>query len=454
MFDEWMAELTSSSLLGDAQLSIPPALTWRLQHALSTTFRPIGEPNSNSETDPETEGGVSSSSRSSRFEGGGGGQAVSNPATPEDGDAETSGGASIVLCRLCLREFRPLPEPTAAVCSSLDCGASFHQECFAICIAVKVVLDAIQDGSKCRWLSVKLLTILVGVTQPNDDADNKQAAGTVRVGGMPAVSCPSSLPGQDECENETGSLYCPVCGRVWSNALTPTNPGTEGATRRVPAPPAPIEVAAIAFSAPSAAALESGAASFLLLQNQIIPGLKSCLSVWKSVFSEESDKWIHDFIFKFAGDVVFFTVGGRFDSTSVYQCIPTLHSPPMNHDIFKVSIRLARKVAMGIISPYWHVRQSALRQVAKITICRVLMARKASTSSTAIVPTPPHPLAQQGDASVGHSNSNYMGCESLRMSIRLIQYLLSDPADEVFIASLHKLSVVQMNILDGGLAVK
>nr|CDS27313.1 mitogen activated protein kinase kinase kinase [Hymenolepis microstoma] len=290
------------------------------RHALSTTFRPIGEPHSNPETDPETEGGVSSSSRSSRFEGVGGGQTVSNSTTPEDGDAETSGGvAGTGLCRLCLREFRPLPEPSTAVCSSLDCGASFHQECFVI------------------W--------------------------------------------QEECENETGSLYCPVCGRVWSNALTPTNPGTEGAIRRVPAPPVANEVPAIPVSTPSASAVLDGcAASFLLLQNQIIPGLKSCLSVWKSVFSEE--------------------------------------------------------VAMGIISPYWHVRQSALRQVAKITICRVLMARKASTSSTDVVPTPPRPLAQQVETSSGNTNNNYMGCESLRMSIRLIQYLLSDPADEVFIASL------------------
>ena len=81
---------------------------------------------------------------------------------------------------------------------------------------------------------------------------------------------------------------------------------------------------------------------------------------------------------------------------------------------------------MGIISPYWHVRQSALRQVAKITICRVLMARKAT--STAII------SPQQSDGV--STTPNNLGCESLRMSIRLIQYFLSDPADEVFIASL------------------
>lgn len=112
-------------------------ISFVFRHALSTTFRPIGEPNSNPETDPETEG-VSSSSRSSRFEdarGGGGcggqeGQTCSNPATPEDGEAEIS---TVMVCRLCLREFRPLPEPTAVVCSSLDCGASFHHECFSIC---------------------------------------------------------------------------------------------------------------------------------------------------------------------------------------------------------------------------------------------------------------------------------------------------------------------------------
>ncbi|VDO00575.1 unnamed protein product [Rodentolepis nana] len=176
-------------------------------------------------------------------------------------------------------------------------------------------------------------------------------------------------------------MYCSVCGRVWSNALTPTNPGTEGAIRRVPAQPVANEIAAVPVSTSSAsAALDGCAASFLLLQNHIVPGLKSCLSVWKSVFSEE--------------------------------------------------------VAMGIISPYWHVRQSALRQVAKITICRVLMARKASTSSTDVAPTTLRPSAQQAEASSGSTNNNYMGCESLRMSIRLIQYLLSDPADEVFIASL------------------
>lgn len=101
------------------------------------------------------------------------------------------------------------------------------------------------------------------------------------------------------------------------------------------------------------------------------------------------------------------------------------------------------QVAMGIISPYWHVRQSALRQVAKITICRVLMARKATTSATAIAPLSSQ--QQQADASnaSSHTSSNNLGCESLRMSIRLIQYLLSDPADEVFIASL--VSVLGLN---------
>lgn len=36
------------------------------------------------------------------------------------------------VCRLCMRELRP-PEPFATVCSSADCGATFHQECFCIC---------------------------------------------------------------------------------------------------------------------------------------------------------------------------------------------------------------------------------------------------------------------------------------------------------------------------------
>lgn len=101
--------------------------------------------------------------------------------------------------------------------------------------------------------------------------------------------------GQEECETETGSLYCPVCGRVWTNALTPTNPA-EGASRRIPAstiiisprvtqaPPPPVHEAVLStWTAPPAV----DSASFILLQNQIIPGLKSCLSVWKSVFSEE-----------------------------------------------------------------------------------------------------------------------------------------------------------------------
>ncbi|VDO02195.1 unnamed protein product [Rodentolepis nana] len=193
------------------------------KHALSTTFRPIGEPNSNPETDPETEG-VSSSSRSSRFEGGGGGgQTVSNSTTPEDGDAETSGGAAGTgLCRLCFREFRPLPEPTTSICSSPDCGASFHQECFVI-----LVVCAIQDKSTCIWFPVKLLTrpwredasagiaslihrdcgtwtYLLGVTQPNDDDDddnnddNKQAANALHVGCTPESCAASAIESEEE----------------------------------------------------------------------------------------------------------------------------------------------------------------------------------------------------------------------------------------------------------------
>eukprot|EP00108_Taenia_solium_P010171 TsM_000101901 transcript=TsM_000101901 gene=TsM_000101901 len=215
------------------------------------------------------------------------------------------------VCRLCMRELRP-PEPFATVCSSVDCGATFHQECF------------------CIW--------------------------------------------QEECESETGSLYCPVCGRVWTNALTPTNL-PEGGTRRVPPSTAALPTAPPPHEVTPNWAPVSGMenANLLLLQNQIIPGLRSSLAVWKSVFSEE--------------------------------------------------------VAMGMISPYWHVRQSALRQVAKITICRVLMARKATT--TAITASP----CQQPTEGASTTPNN-LGCESLRMSIRLIQYLLSDPADEVFIASL------------------
>ncbi|CDS36734.1 mitogen activated protein kinase kinase kinase [Echinococcus multilocularis] len=307
----------------NSRISILNSATAR--HALSTTFRPIGEPSSNPETDPETEG-VSSSSRSSRFEETPSQGVIMvaltrNVASVDDtltGQSRRSASPDAItvemgtVCRLCLRELRPLSEPSTTVCSSVDCGVAFHQECF------------------CIW--------------------------------------------QEECESETGSLYCPVCGRVWTNALTPTNL-PEGGTRRVPpsaadlpAPPPPHEV--IPAWAP-VSGVEN--ANLLLLQNQIIPGLRSSLAVWKSVFSEE--------------------------------------------------------VAMGMISPYWHVRQSALRQVAKITICRVLMARKATTMATTA-----SPYQQQSEGP--STTPNNLGCESLRMSIRLIQYLLSDPADEVFIASL------------------
>ena len=114
------------------------------RHALSTTFRPIGEPNSNPETDPETEG-VSSSSRSSRFEEAPY-QSTAMTAMMNKEDTLTTGqmrrSASpdaiamemASVCRLCLREIRQLPEVCNTVaCSSVDCGVIFHQECFTIC---------------------------------------------------------------------------------------------------------------------------------------------------------------------------------------------------------------------------------------------------------------------------------------------------------------------------------
>ncbi|VDL92915.1 unnamed protein product [Schistocephalus solidus] len=84
-------------------------------------------------------------------------------------------------------------------------------------------------------------------------------------------------------------------------------------------------------------------------------------------------------------------------------------------------------VALGIASPYWRVRQSALRQVGKITICRLLMSRQQP-------PSPPAGLPEEDYQC--HSPVSTLGPESLRMAFRLIQHLLSDPADEVFLAAL------------------
>ncbi|VDK40681.1 unnamed protein product [Taenia asiatica] len=402
----------------NSRISILNSATAR--HALSTTFRPIGEPNSNPETDPETEG-VSSSSRSSRF--------LETPSQGVMMVAVARGGTSVddtligqsrrsaspdavaaemaTVCRLCMRELRP-PEPFATACSSVDCGATFHQECFCICelrdstrvihhiIAEEINLKAVSHepcgvgddgdgggasvGGRCvthealqlatarmeMVIGVVVVAMTVNFNKPSRSFEHK-ACYKFEQFFLPFV-------GQEECESETGSLYCPVCGRVWTNALTPTNL-PEGGTRRVPPSTAAIPTAPPPHEVTPNWAPVSGMenANLLLLQNQIIPGLRSSLAVWKSVFSEE--------------------------------------------------------VAMGMISPYWHVRQSALRQVAKITICRVLMARKATT--TAITASP----CQQPTEGASTTPNN-LGCESLRMSIRLIQYLLSDPADEVFIASL------------------
>uniref|UniRef100_A0A5K3FFD0 SWIM-type domain-containing protein n=1 Tax=Mesocestoides corti TaxID=53468 RepID=A0A5K3FFD0_MESCO len=296
------------------------------RHALSTTFRPIGEPSSNPETDPETEG-VSSSSRSSRFEEAQGG-VVRGTSVGPCGTASSAADDTLTglprrsaspdgmessvyhpVCRLCLRELARVAEGSTTVCASVDCVASFHQACFLI------------------W--------------------------------------------QDECETETGSLYCPVCGRVWTTALTPTNPPDDA--RKLQAPRCAEDAHCVASSwAPGVAIVSTRLAPSngdnIFLHSHVIPGLKDSLDDWKSAFSEE--------------------------------------------------------VAMGIISPYWHVRQSALRQVAKITICRVLMARRS-----------PSITFHQSEG----STPNKLGPESLRMSFRLIQYFLSDPADEVFIASLVRL---------------
>uniref|UniRef100_A0A158RED3 Protein kinase domain-containing protein n=1 Tax=Hydatigena taeniaeformis TaxID=6205 RepID=A0A158RED3_HYDTA len=221
-------------------------------------------------------------------------------------------------------------------------------------------------------------------------------------GGGASVGAFMLFVGQEECESETGSLYCPVCGRVWTNALTPTNL-PEGGMRRVPPSTAPLPTAPPLHEVTPTWASVSGMenANLLLLQNQIIPGLRSSLAVWKSVFSEEASESL--------------ALKGHNWGNFIVLGVKTFSLSP--------------QVAMGMISPYWHVRQSALRQVAKITICRVLMARKATTTATTASPC-------QQPTEGSPTTPNNLGCESLRMSIRLIQYLLSDPADEVFIASL------------------
>ena len=126
-----------------------------IRHALSTTFRPIGEPISNPETDPETEG-VSSSSRSSRFEEP---PYQSDPIIVTGSRDDTLTGGQMrrsaspdaiamemaSVCRLCLRELRQLPEVANAVCSSTDCEAAFHQECFKICEFIYFKLN-LKDG--------------------------------------------------------------------------------------------------------------------------------------------------------------------------------------------------------------------------------------------------------------------------------------------------------------------
>ena len=60
----------------------------------------------------------------------------------------------------------------------------------------------------------------------------------------------------------------------------------------------------------------------------------------------------------------------------------------------------------------------------------------AATTAVAMAISP----AQEAESTT--SVPNNLGCESLRMPIKLTQYLLSDPADEVFIASLVIISPI------------
>ncbi|VDD76196.1 unnamed protein product [Mesocestoides corti] len=371
-------------------------------HALSTTFRPIGEPSSNPETDPETEG-VSSSSRSSRFEEAQGG-VVRGTSVGPCGTASSAADDTLTglprrsaspdgmessvyhpVCRLCLRELARVAEGSTTVCASVDCVASFHQACFLISHVI-TMQSSNEILSRCSPALRTQLVLACPCVRASIDyrlsrhqnrclarlscrlIAHKSASSLLFRSGLVVVSHTHMLPRQDECETETGSLYCPVCGRVWTTALTPTNPPDDA--RKLQAPRCAEDAHCVASSwAPGVAIVSTRLAPSngdnIFLHSHVIPGLKDSLDDWKSAFSEE--------------------------------------------------------VAMGIISPYWHVRQSALRQVAKITICRVLMARRS-----------PSITFHQSEG----STPNKLGPESLRMSFRLIQYFLSDPADEVFIASL------------------